>query len=73
MIPIHYRTPEGPQTWTLLDNERRMWDVGEWVKITCKPGNMVYRGILQEIRDDYLVINGCGFPVEDIIKIEEDQ
>jgi hypothetical protein len=38
------------------------FEVGTWVEVACLDG-MVYRGVLQDFTDDYVIVNGCGFPL----------
>ncbi len=38
---------------------------GEWVEFICQDG-VEFEGILEDFTDDYVIVNGRGFPCEDI-------
>lgn len=40
--------------------EDRIWRVGDYVEIECYDG-AIFQGVLQDIQDYYVLINGCGF------------
>jgi hypothetical protein len=44
-----------------------MHHIGDYVEILVRPDGATFRGILQDFNDDYVLINGYGFPCEDII------
>ena len=46
------------------------FEVGDLIRITLRP-NREYTGVLQDVVFGpcaYLILNGCGFPLEDIIQ-----
>ena len=40
--------------------EERIWHVGDYVEIECYDG-AVFQGVLQDILDAYILLNGYGF------------
>lgn len=34
------------------------------MEVNVDPDDRCFAGVLQEIQPDYVVINGCGFPVD---------
>lgn len=39
--------------------------VGSYVEIQTEDGS-IFSGVLQDFTDDYVVLNGYGFPLDDI-------
>lgn len=37
--------------------------VGDWIVLVMNKDGKVFEGILDEIHQDYLVVNGQGFPL----------
>jgi len=38
----------------------RVWHVGDFVEIECHNGS-IFHGVLQDITDDFIMLNGFGF------------
>ena len=45
--------------------------IGDYVRIICKDG-AVFTGVIMGMSEDfqYIILNGCGFPTEDIVAME---
>lgn len=43
--------------------------IGDIVKLTCKD-NAVFRGELMQFAPTYILLDGLGFPIEDIKEME---
>lgn len=43
-------------------------EVGDPAEILCHDGR-VFTGIVNALEDDYMLLNGCGFPYEDIVRV----
>jgi hypothetical protein len=41
----------------------RVWHVGDYVEVEC-PDGAVFQGILQDIQDHYVLVNGYGYAAE---------
>ena len=52
-----------------MGSDASLFAVGDWVEIVCHDGQR-FRGVLQLLNLQYAVINGCGFPCEDIRLME---
>ena len=39
--------------------------IGDYVEIVCHDG-AVFKGVLQDFTRYYFILNGCGFPFEDV-------
>jgi hypothetical protein len=45
------------------------FEVGDYVEILTKDG-ATFRGVLQDFTEVYFILNGCGFPHEDVVSME---
>lgn len=42
------------------------FSIGDWVEIVCHDGAS-FAGVLQDFNADYLLLNGYGFPIADVV------
>lgn len=43
--------------------------IGDFVQIMCKDG-ATFKGVIQDFTEDYVLLNGCGYMLEDIVTME---
>lgn len=41
------------------------YGVGDFIVLTCKRTGDTFRGVVNRVHPQYVVINGYGFPLED--------